>query len=209
VAASTSSGRGHSHRVVVQRAGRGTESGRQVGDNGMVGVGGSVGWSGRDGPGGRGAGGDDRRDNGEAFERVVRMECNGVVGGGSSSAVGGMEGEGNSDMLGDKSVLVMASKAIDVAHHTRRSMKDLKEVDQELLGPSTDLVDRAVVLQNCLDCTAVAEPKEIRTPKKFPILTDGPNDRSQLRRQRNGNGTHAPCSRESRTDWGEGKRHSW
>ncbi len=68
----------------------------------------------------------------------------------------------------------MASKAIDISHHARRAMDDLKEVSKEFLGPATDLMDRTIKVQNFFDSTAVAQPKEFGAPKELPILTDSP-----------------------------------
>ena len=53
-------------------------------------------------------------------------------------------------------------------------MKYLEEVAEKLLSPSTDLMDRSVILEDCFDCAAIAEPKELCAPKKFAVLTNGP-----------------------------------
>jgi hypothetical protein len=71
-------------------------------------------------------------------------------------------------------------KTVNVAHHTRRTMEDLEEVSKELLGPTTNLVDRPDIFQNLLDGAAIAEPEEFGAPKKFPILAYSPVPASSL-----------------------------
>lgn len=77
-------------------------------------------------------------------------------------------------MFGNEGVVVEAGKAIDVSHHACWAMDDLKEVSKKFLGPAADLMDRASVVQNFFDSTAVAQPKEFGAPKELAILTDGP-----------------------------------
>ena len=78
------------------------------------------------------------------------MENSRVVGSRAGSTVSSIKLEGHREVLSDERVIVVASKAVNVPHHTRRAMEDLKEI------------------------TAVAEPKEFSTPEKFLVLTDGP-----------------------------------
>jgi hypothetical protein len=86
-------------------------------------------------------------------------------------------------MLGDERV-VEASEAIDVLHHARWAMKDLKEVSKQFLGPAADLVDGTSVLQNFLDSTAIAEPEEFGAPQKFAVLANGPAPAASLAHKR-------------------------
>jgi hypothetical protein len=81
--------------------------------------------------------------------------------------------ESDFQVLGDER-MVEASKAVNILHHASWAMKDLEEVTKEFLGPPTDLVDRSIILQDLLDCAAVAKPKELRAPKEFAILANSP-----------------------------------
>ena len=58
------------------------------------------------------------------------MENSRVAGSRSGGTVRGIQLEGNREVLGDERVIIMASKAIDISHHTRRAMEDLKEIDE-------------------------------------------------------------------------------
>jgi hypothetical protein len=102
------------------------------------------------------------------------MKDGSVVSSRTSCTVGGVELQGDGLVLGDERVVVMASKAIDIPHHTRRTMEDLKEIAKELLSPTTDLMDGPIILQDFFDGAAVAKPEELGAPKKFPVLTDTP-----------------------------------
>ena len=87
--------------------------------------------------------------------------------------------EDRREVLGDERVVIMASKAIDISHHKR--MEYLKDVTKKFLGPSTNLMDtRPIIFKDCLDSAAVAEPEEFSTPKKFPVLADGPATATNL-----------------------------
>jgi hypothetical protein len=81
--------------------------------------------------------------------------------------------ESNLKVLSDKGV-VEPSKAIDVSHHARWAMENLKEVTKKLLGPAADLMNGPVVFQDFFDGTAVAEPKEFRAPEEFAVLANTP-----------------------------------
>jgi hypothetical protein len=88
---------------------------------------------------------------------------------------GGQHSQQYREVLSDERVIVVASKAVDIPHHTRRTMEDLKEITEKFLSPSTNLMDRSIIFEDFLDGAAVAEPKdEFSTPEKFPVLTDGP-----------------------------------
>jgi hypothetical protein len=80
--------------------------------------------------------------------------------------------------------MVEMGKAVNVLHHASRSVKNLKEITEELLCPTADLVDGAVVFQNFLNSTAIAEPKEFGAPKEFPILADSPASTSGFTNKR-------------------------
>jgi hypothetical protein len=82
--------------------------------------------------------------------------------------------KGKGEVLGDESIVIIASKAIDISHHLSWAMEDLKEATKEFLGPAADLMNGAIILQNFFDSAAVAEPKEFGAPKKFPILANSP-----------------------------------
>jgi hypothetical protein len=76
-------------------------------------------------------------------------------------------------MFGDQR-MIEPRKAVDVPHHTSRSVKYLEEVSEKLLCPTADLMNWPIILQNFLNGAAIAQPKELGAPKKFPILADGP-----------------------------------
>jgi hypothetical protein len=102
------------------------------------------------------------------------VENSRVVGSRAGSTVSSIKLEGHREVLSDERDIVVVSKAIDIPHHTRRAMEDLKETTEKLLSPSTNLMDRSIIFEDFLDGAAVAEPKEFSTPEKFPVLTDGP-----------------------------------
>jgi hypothetical protein len=102
-----------------------------------------------------------RSDVRDAFERIVGVEDCGIIGGGASSSVGKKELKGKGEVLGDESVVIMTSKAIDVAHHPSWTVEHLEKVAKEFLSPATDLMNGSIVFKNLLDCTAIAEPKEL------------------------------------------------
>ena len=84
------------------------------------------------------------------------MENSRVAGSRSGGTVRGIQLEGNREVLGDERVIIMASKAIDISHHTRRAMEDLKEITEKFLGPSTELMDRAIIFENFFDGTGLS-----------------------------------------------------
>jgi hypothetical protein len=108
------------------------------------------------------------------------VEYSRVISSRSSSTVSSIKLKGHREVLGDERVVIMASKAVDISHHTRRAMKYLKEVTKKFLGPPTDLMDRPITFEDFLDGAAVAEPKEFSTLEKFPVLTDGPATATSL-----------------------------
>jgi hypothetical protein len=177
--AASAGGRGWREAGIIDRESRGgTETNGKVGNEGMKRVGRNDGSS-RDGRCSSGGGNEngsrrDRRSSRGTFQRVrMRRERSGVIGGRTSGTVSEIELEGNFEMLGDER-MVEASKTINISHHTRWAMKDVKEVSEELLGPATNLVDGAIVLQYLFDSTAVAEPIEFRAPEKFAVLANTP-----------------------------------
>jgi|TARA_B110000240_G_scaffold46839_1_gene53070 hypothetical protein len=102
------------------------------------------------------------------------VENSRVIGSRAGSTVSSIKLEGHHEVLSDERVIVVASKAVDIPHHTRRAMEDLKEITEKFLSPSTNLMDGSIIFEDFLDGAAVAEPKELSTPEKFPVLTDGP-----------------------------------
>jgi hypothetical protein len=102
------------------------------------------------------------------------VENSRVIGSRAGSTVSSIKLEGHHEVLSDERVIVVASKTIDIPHHTRRAMEDLKEITEKFLSPSTNLMDGSIIFEDFLDGAAVAEPKELSTPEKFPVLTDGP-----------------------------------
>ena len=126
---------------------------------------------------------DQRRNLGYAFQRIVRVENGGVVSSRSSGAVSEVELEGDLEMCSDQ-MMFEASKAVDISHHASRPMENLEEVTEKLLGPTADLMNRPIIFQNFLNGAAIAEPKEFRTPKEFPILANGPTTTSGLTNER-------------------------
>ncbi len=70
--------------------------------------------------------------------------------------------------------MIEPSEAVDVSHHARWAMENLKEVSKKLLGPAADLMDGPVIFQNFFDGAAVAEPIEFCAPEEFPILANSP-----------------------------------
>jgi hypothetical protein len=121
-----------------------------------------------------------RGDMGYTFQRVVGMEDSRVAGSRASSTVGEIELVSHFEMLADETVFIEAGKAIDVAHHTGRPMKDLEEIAKKLLGPTADFVDGTDIFENLFYSAAVAEPKEFGSPKKFSILADRPASTGSL-----------------------------
>jgi hypothetical protein len=65
-------------------------------------------------------------------------------------------------------------KAVDISHHTSRSVENLKEATKKLLSPTADLMDGTIMLQNFFDGTAITKPEELRTPEEFAVLADSP-----------------------------------
>jgi hypothetical protein len=171
VTASASGGRWNRARICGRESRRGTETNRKVGNQSMERVRSSNGSrSGR-----RRGQNESRGDMGDTFQRVVQVKDGGVISSRASSTVGEVELVSHFEMLADKTVFIEAGKAVNVAHHTGRSMEDLEEIAKKLLCPTADFVDGANVFQNLLDSAAIAEPEEFRAPKKFPILTDCPS----------------------------------
>jgi hypothetical protein len=111
---------------------------------------------------------------GYTFQRVVGVEDGWIIGSWTSGTVCEVELVSDFEMLGNKKTFVEAGEAIDVSHHPSRTMKDLEKIAKELLRPTTNLMDGAVVFENLLDGAAIAEPEEFRTPEKFAILADRP-----------------------------------
>ena len=66
--------------------------------------------------------------------------------------------------MSDERVVIMASKAVNISHHTRRAMEYLKKVTKKFLGPPTNLMDKPIIFNDFLDGAAVAKPKEFSTP---------------------------------------------
>jgi hypothetical protein len=58
-------------------------------------------------------------------------------------------------VLGDESIVIMTSKAIDISHHPSWAMEHLKEVTEEFLSPATDLMNGSIILQDLFDGAAV------------------------------------------------------
>ena len=112
------------------------------------------------------------------------METSRVVSRGTGSRVGEIKVQSDSLVLGNERVIEAASKAVDIPHHTRWPVKDLKEIPQEFLSPATNLVNRTVTFEDLFDGAAVAEPKEFRAPKELPILTNGPTTASSFANKR-------------------------
>jgi hypothetical protein len=154
MAASAGRGRRFEGRIIDREARQRTKTKRKISEEGMS----------RVGSGGRGKrrrSDEDRSNMGDTFQRVVRVEDSSVIGGGASCAVGEEKLKGKGEVLGDESIVIMASKAIDISHHSSWAMEDLEEVTKEFLGPAADLMNGAIILQNFFDSTAVAEPKEL------------------------------------------------
>jgi hypothetical protein len=91
------------------------------------------------------------------------VENSRVVGSRASSTVSSIKLESHYEVLSDEKVIVVASKAVDIPHHTRRVMEDLKEITEKFLSPSTNLIDGSIIFEDFLDGAAVAEPKELST----------------------------------------------
>lgn len=112
------------------------------------------------------------------------MEGVRVISARAGGAVGSVKLQRSCVVLSNKRVIETAAKAINVSHHTGRPVEDAKKITKEFLSPATDLVDRSSVLQNLFDCTAIAQPEEFGTPKKFPVLTDGPSPATSFAHKR-------------------------
>jgi hypothetical protein len=114
------------------------------------------------------------RDMGDAFQGVIRMEYSAVICSRASGTVSEIELECDLEMSGNERIFVEACEAVDVFHHSSRPMKYLKEISEKLLGPTPDLMDWTIVLQDLLDGATIAEPEEFRAPEKLSILADCP-----------------------------------
>ncbi len=168
MAASAGGGRWFNAGVVWRNATNGSEAKWKVGDGGLHwnGFGNGIGRGGR------------QRDNGrymgDAFQWIGGVEDGRVIGGRPSSAIRCVKLKGKGKMLRDERVVETASKAVDISHHARWTMKHLEEVAEEFLSPTSDLVDGPVVFEDSFDSGAITKPKEFGTPKKFPVLADAP-----------------------------------
>jgi hypothetical protein len=87
------------------------------------------------------------------------VEYSRVISSRSGSAVSSINLESHREVLSDERVVIMASKAVDISHHTRRAMEYLKEVTKKLLGPPTNLMDRPIVFKDFLE--RIQHPREI------------------------------------------------
>jgi hypothetical protein len=81
--------------------------------------------------------------------------------------------ESNLEVLSNKRI-IEAGEAVDVSHHARWPVEDLKEVSKKFLSPATNLVNGPVVFQDFLDDTAIAKPVKFSPPKKLAVLTNRP-----------------------------------
>ena len=108
------------------------------------------------------------------------MECIAIASSGASSTISKMQLERNFVMEGDKRIFAEAGEAVNVFHYPRWTMEDLEETSKKLLGPTSDLMDRTVALQDLLDGDAVARPEELGAPQKFPILANCPSAASSF-----------------------------
>ena len=113
----------------------------------------------------------------------MRVENGRVVSSGSSGSVGEVELEGDLEMFIDQRMF-KAGKAVDIPHHASRPMEDMEEVTEKLVSPTADLMNWPIVFQKFFNGTAVAKPKEFRSPKEFPILADGPASTSGFTNKR-------------------------
>jgi hypothetical protein len=84
----------------------------------------------------------------------------------SGSTVSSRKLEGHREVLGDERVVIMASKAVDISHHTRRVMEYLKEVTKKFLGPSTNLMDRPIIFKDFLDGAAQSQSQKNSAPQR-------------------------------------------
>jgi hypothetical protein len=141
MAAGAGRGRRFEGRIIDREARQRTKTKRKTSEEGMS----------RIGSGGRGRRrrSDENRSNmGDTFQRVVPADDSRVIGGGASSTVGEEKLKGKGEVLGDESIVMMASKAIDISHHSSWAMEDLKEATKEHLGPAADLMNGAIMLQS-------------------------------------------------------------
>jgi hypothetical protein len=161
-----------------RKGGQGAEMHGKVGDKGMKRIRNNAGWDGcsarrscksRSRRGRSRVGG----NRGDTFQRVSGGENSGIVGGRPDRAVSKVKLKSNLEVLGNERV-VEASEAVDVFHHMSWPMEYLKEVAKKLLSPSTDLMDRPVILQDFFDGAAIAKPKDFSAPNKFAVPTNGP-----------------------------------
>ena len=128
----------------------------------------TIGAEGTSGDGNRG------RDMGDAFQGVIRVEYSAVIRSRVSGTFSEIELECYLEMSGDERIFVEACETVNVFHHSSGPMKYLKEISEKLLGPTSDLMDRTIVLQDLFDGAAIAEPEEFRAPEKLSILADCP-----------------------------------
>ncbi len=70
--------------------------------------------------------------------------------------------------------MVETGETVDISHHASRSVKNLKEVTEQLLSPTADLMDGPVILENFFDGTAITKPEELGAPEEFAVLADSP-----------------------------------
>ena len=167
-AGASGSGRWFNAGVVRRNGTNGAEAEWKIGDGGLYGK-----------AFGNGIGrGDRQRDNGrhmgDAFQWIGGAEDGRIIGGRPSSAIRCVKLKGEGEMLRNERVVETASKAVDVPHHARWTMKHLEKVAKKLLSPASDLVDGSIMFEDFFDSSAIAQPKEFGTPKKFPVLADAP-----------------------------------
>ena len=137
----------------------------------------------------------------DTFQWIVGVKNVSSISGWAGIVVGEIELQGNAEVLSDEWVVVMASEAIDISHHTCWSMEDLEKIAKEFLSPATDLVNGAVVLQDFFDGTAVAEPKEFGAPQEFPILAYGPTTTAGLAHKRMVMAFPLSATARAKADW--------
>jgi hypothetical protein len=95
------------------------------------------------------------------------VENSRVVGSRAGSTISSIKLEGHREVLSNERVIVLvASKAVNIPHHTRRAMEDLKEIAEKFLSPSTNLMDGSIIFEDFLDGAAVAEPR-IQYPREI------------------------------------------
>jgi hypothetical protein len=71
-------------------------------------------------------------------------------------------------------LVVKTRESVDITHHASWPMDDGKVVAEKFLGPTANLVDVSVVIEDFFHSAAVAKPVKVGAPEIFAKLADRP-----------------------------------